>query len=193
MRLGDAMPQKSGSSPSAQTAGAVKPQGPRLRVEALPAGSGNERLGSGDLTEKVCERQNLQAALKRVRQNAGSPGIDGMTVEELPNYLRVHWPRLRDELLAGRYQPQPVRRVAIPKPGGGERELGIPTVLDRFIQQALLQVLQPLFDPTFSDASYGFRPGRSAHDAVRRAQAYVQEGRSFVVDIDLEKFLDTAS
>jgi RNA-directed DNA polymerase len=96
-------------------------------------------------------------------------------------------------MLAGRYQPQPVRRVTIAKPGGGERELGIPTVLDRFIQQALLGVLQPLFDPTFSDASYGFRPGRSAHDAVRRAQAYVQEGRSFVVDIDLEKFLDTVS
>ncbi|MGL3106559.1 group II intron reverse transcriptase/maturase [Bradyrhizobium sp. BR 1432] len=140
--------------------------------------------------EKVCERQNLQAALKRVRQNAGSPGIDGMTVEELPNHLRVHWPLLREKLLAGQYQPQPVKRVAIPKPGGGERELGIPTVLDRFIQQALLQVLQPQFDPTFSDASYGFRPGRSAHDAVRRAQAYVQEGRSFVVDIDLEKFFD---
>ncbi|WP_298102787.1 group II intron reverse transcriptase/maturase, partial [Bradyrhizobium sp.] len=140
--------------------------------------------------EKACERQNLQAALKRVRQNAGNPGIDGMTVEELPDHLRVHWPRLREELLAGGYQPQPVRRVVIPKPGGGERELGIPTVLDRFIQQALLQVLQPLFDPTFSDASYGFRPGRSAHDAVRRAQAYVQEGRGFVVDIDLEKFFD---
>ena len=140
--------------------------------------------------EKVCERRNLLAALKRVRQNAGSPGIDGMTVEELSGYLRVHWPRLREELLAGRYQPQPVRRVAIPKSGGGERELGIPTVLDRFIQQALLQVLQPLFDPTFSEASYGFRPGRSAHEAVLRAQAYVQEGRSFVVDIDLEKFFD---
>jgi RNA-directed DNA polymerase len=139
--------------------------------------------------EAVCERRNLLAALKRVRRNAGSPGIDGMTVEALPDYLRVHWPRLREELLAGRYQPQPVRRVTIPKPGG-ERELGIPTVLDRFIQQALLQVLQPLFDPTFSDASYGFRPGRSAHDAVLRAQAYVQEGRSFVVDIDLEKFFD---
>jgi group II intron reverse transcriptase/maturase len=128
--------------------------------------------------------------LKRVRDNAGKPGIDGMTVKDLPGYLRVHWPRLREELLAGRYRPQPVRRVAIPKPGGGERELGIPTVVDRFIQQALLQVLQPLFDPTFSDASYGFRPGRRAHDAVRRAQAYVQEGRSFVVDIDLEKFFD---
>ena len=184
------MPQKSDAGPSARTAGAVKPQGPRLRVEAPPAGNGDERLGSSDLMEQACERRNLQAALKRVRQNAGSPGIDGMTVEELSGHLRVHWPRLREELLAGRYRPQPVRRVTIPKPGGGERELGIPTVLDRFIQQALLQVLQPLFDPTFSDASYGFRPGRSAHDAVRRAQAYVQEGRSFVVDIDLEKFFD---
>lgn len=168
----------------------MKPREPGLRVEAPPVGSGDERLGSGDLLEKACERQNLRAALKRVRENAGSPGIDGMTVGELPAYLRVHWPRLREELLAGRYQPQPVRRVAIPKPGGGERELGIPTVLDRFIQQALLQVLQPLFDPTFSDASYGFRPGRRAHDAVLRAQAYVQEGRSWVVDIDLEKFFD---
>jgi group II intron reverse transcriptase/maturase len=184
------MPQKSDEGPSAQTVGAVKPHGPRLRAEAPPAGSGNERLGTSGLMERVCERPNLLAALRRVRRNAGKPGIDGMTVEELPGHLRVHWPRLREELLAGRYQPQPVRRVAIPKPGGGERELGIPTVLDRFIQQALLQVLQPLFDPTFSDASYGFRPGRRAHDAVRRAQAYVQEGRSVVVDIDLEKFFD---
>ncbi|TIS58673.1 MAG: hypothetical protein E5W91_09195 [Mesorhizobium sp.] len=145
--------------------------------------------------ERVCERQNLLAALKRVRQNAGSPGIDGITVEALSGYLRVHWPRLREELLAGCYQPQPVRRVAIPKAGGGERELGIPTVLDRFIQQALLQVLQPLFDPTFSEASFGFRPGRSAHDAVLRAQAYVQEGRSSVragerVMASVERFLD---
>jgi RNA-directed DNA polymerase len=184
------MPQTSDAVPSAQTAGAVKPQGPRLRVEASPAERGDERLGTSDLMEKACERQNLLAALKRVRQNAGSPGIDGMTVEELPAHLRVHWRRLREDLLAGRYQPQPVKRVAIPKRGGGERELGIPTVLDRFIQQALLQVLQPLFDPTFSDASYGFRPGRRAHDAVLRAQAYMQEGRSFVVDIDLEKFFD---
>jgi group II intron reverse transcriptase/maturase len=169
---------------------AMKPQGEIVRVEAPPADGGDGHLGSGGLMEMACERQNLRAALKRVRQNAGSSGIDGMTVEELPDHLRARWPRLREDLLAGRYQPQPVRRVSIPKPGGGERELGIPTVLDRFIQQALLQVLQPLFDPTFSDASYGFRPGRSAHDAVRRSQAYVQEGRSFVVDIDLEKFFD---
>jgi len=184
------MPQMSDEGPGAQTADAVKPPGPRLRVEASSAGSGDERPGTTGLMEMACERRNLLAALKRVRQNAGSPGIDGMTVEALSDHLRVHWRRLREELLAGRYQPQPVRRVAIPKPGGGERELGIPTVLDRFIQQALLQVLQPLFDPTFSDASYGFRPGRRAHDAVRRAQAYVQEGRSVVVDIDLEKFFD---
>jgi group II intron reverse transcriptase/maturase len=184
------MPRKSDEGPSAGTTNAVKPQGEIVRVEALPADGGDGHLGSGDLMERACERQNLRAALKRVRQNAGNPGTDRMTVEELPDHLRAHWPRLREELLAGRYQPQLVRRVTIPKPGGGERELGIPTVLDRFIQQALLQVLQPLFDPTFSDASYGFRPGRSAHDAVRRAQAYVQEGRSFVVDIDLEKFFD---
>jgi RNA-directed DNA polymerase len=113
-----------------------------------------------------------------------------MTVKELPAFLKLHWPRLREELLCGRYQPQPVRRVLIPKPGGGERELGIPSVLDRFIQQALLQVLQPRFDPTFSEASYGFRPGRRAHDAVRRARTYVQEGRRYVVDLDLEKFFD---
>ena len=155
------MPQKSDGGPSAQKAGAVKPQGPRLRVEAPPAERGDERLGTSDLMEKACERRNLLAALKRVRQNAGSSGLDAMTVEDLSAHLRVHWPRLREELLAGRYQPQPVKRVAIPKRGGGERELGIPTVLDRFIQQALLQVLQPRFE-TFSEASYGFRPARGA-------------------------------
>jgi group II intron reverse transcriptase/maturase len=161
-----------------------------VRAEASAVDRGNGRPAEGGLMELACERQNLRVALRRVWENGGSPGIDGMTVEELPAYLRVHWTRLREDLLAGRYRPQPVRRVAIAKPGGGERELGIPTVLDRFIQQALLQVLQPRFDPTFSEASYGFRPGRRAHDAVRRAQAYVQDGRRFVVDIDLEKFFD---
>ena len=140
--------------------------------------------------EKVVERPNLQAALKRVRKNKGSPGTDGMTVGELTDHLRVHWPRIREEILAGCYQPQPVKRVTIPKSGGGMRQLGIPTVLDRFIQQALLQVLQPQFDPTFSEHSYGFRPGRSAHDAIREAQKYVQEGRRWVVDVDLESFFD---
>lgn len=140
--------------------------------------------------ELVCERQNLQAALRRVRKNKGSPGIDKMTVDGLRDFLKANWPRVREDLLADRYRPQAVRRVVIPKPDGGERELGIPTVLDRFIQQALLQVLQPRFDPTFSQHSYGFRPNRSAHDAVRRAKQLVQEGRGWVVDIDLTKFFD---
>jgi group II intron reverse transcriptase/maturase len=140
--------------------------------------------------ERVCERANLQVALKRVRKNKGSAGIDGMTVEELPEYLKTHWPELREQLLSGTYQPSPVRRHAIPKGGGGMRELGIPTVVDRFIQQATLQVLGPRFDPTFSQYSYGFRPGRSAHDAVVQAQRYVNAGCRFVVDVDLEKFFD---
>lgn len=159
MHLGGIMPQKSDEGPSARTANAVKPHGAVARVEASSTGNGDERLGSSSgLMEMACERQNLFAALKRVRRNAGSPGIDGMTVDELPGHLRVHWLRLREELLAGRYQPQPVRRVAILKPGGGERELGIPTVLDRFVQRALLQVLQPLFDPTFSMRVTAFGP-----------------------------------
>jgi group II intron reverse transcriptase/maturase len=140
--------------------------------------------------ERVCERPNLQAALKRVRKNKGSPGIDGMTVDELPDYLRAQWPALREQLLAGTYQPSPVKRQLIPKSNGEMRELGIPTVLDRFIQQALLQVLQPRFDPSFSQHSHGFRPGRRAHDAVVEAQRYIQDGRRFVVDVDLEKFFD---
>ena len=145
------------------------------------------------LMEEVCQRENLGKALKRVQSNRGSPGIDGMTVEELPDYLKEHWPDIREQLLGDTYQPQPVKRVEIPKPGGGMRKLGIPTVLDRFIQQAVLQVLQPRWDPTFSDHSYGFRPGRRAHQAVARAQQYIAEGCRWVVDIDLEKFFDTVN
>lgn len=141
------------------------------------------------LMERVVERGNLRRALQRVRQNQGSPGIDGMTVAEVAPYLRGHWRAIREALLTGSYQPQPVRRHAIPKRGGGVRQLGIPTVLDRFIQQALLQVLQPIFDPTFSVHSHGFRPGRRAHDAVREAQRYIQAGRRWVVDVDLEQFV----
>jgi group II intron reverse transcriptase/maturase len=159
-------------------------------VEAPTAKHGNERSGASDLMERVCERANLQAALKRVRKNKGSAGIDGMTVDELPEHLKTHWPALREQLLSGTYQPSAVRRHAIPKSSGGVRELGIPTVVDRFIQQAILQVLGPRFDPTFSRYSYGFRPGRSAHDAVVQAQRYVNEGRRIVVDVDLEKFFD---
>jgi group II intron reverse transcriptase/maturase len=140
--------------------------------------------------EEVVQPANLKAALQRVKRNKGGPGVDGMTVEELPGWLWANWVRIREQLLAGRYQPLPVKRQAIPKPGGGERELGIPTVADRLIQQAILQVLQPRFDPHFSEHSYGFRPSRRAHDAVRQAQRYVQEGRRWVVDIDLARFFD---
>ncbi len=159
-------------------------------VEAPTATQGSGHLGSADLMEKVVSRPNLLSALKRVRKNKGSPGIDGMTVGVLPAFLIAHWARVREELLTGTYQPAAIRRVEIPKSGGGVRELGIPTVLDRFIQQALLQVLQPEFDPSFSTHSYGFRPGRSAHAAVKAARGYVQSGRRYVVDMDLEKFFD---
>lgn len=159
-------------------------------VEEPTATHGTEGSGASGLMERVCERANLQAALKRVRRNKGSAGIDGMTVEELPGHLKAHWPGIRERLLAGTYNPWPVRRHGVPKSGGGERELGIPTVVDRFIQQAILQVLGPRFDPTFSQHSYGFRPKRSAHDAVVQAQRYVNEGRRLVVDVDLETFFD---
>lgn len=142
------------------------------------------------LMEEVCERENLKKALKRVKSNKGSPGIDGMTVEELPGYLKEHWPTHREQLLCGTYKPKPVRRVEISKGGGGMRKLGIPTVLDRFIQQAVMQVLQERWDRTFSEHSFGFRPGRSAHQAVARAQEYIAMGNHYVVDIDLEKFFD---
>ena len=162
----------------------------RRSGEASTAASGNERPGTNRLMEGVVERSNAKAALKRVKQNKGSPGVDGMTVDELPEYLADHWDEIREQLLAGTYQPKPVKRQEIPKSGGGVRELGIPTVLDRFVQQAVLQVLQPRFDPTFSKHSHGFRPGRRAHDAVCEAQRYIQEGRRVVVDVDLEKFFD---
>jgi len=142
------------------------------------------------LMEEICQRENLRRALQRVRQNKGSPGIDGMTVKKLSSYLKKHWPRIREQLLAGTYSPEPVKRVEIPKPNGGVRKLGIPTALDRFIQQAIMQVLQKYWDKTFSEHSYGFRPGRSAHQAISRSQQYVEQGYRWVVDIDLEKFFD---
>ncbi|USS96444.1 group II intron reverse transcriptase/maturase [Serratia symbiotica] len=140
--------------------------------------------------EVILNQENLKQALKRVKANKGAPGVDGISVSELPDHLKRQWPELRSNLLAGRYKPQPVRRVDIPKPGGGTRQLGIPTVMDRFIQQAVMQVLQNQWDPTFSESSYGFRVGRSAHQAVKRAKRYVEEGQHWVVDIDLEKFFD---
>jgi RNA-directed DNA polymerase len=160
--------------------------------EAPSASQGSEHSGldSRPLMERIVEGGNLRRALKRVQQNEGSPGVDGLTVDELPAHLRRHWAQIREHLLTGRYQPSVVKRVEIPKPGGGKRMLGIPTVLDRFIQQAVLQILQPAIDPTFSDSSYGFRPGRRAQDAVCQAQRYVQSGRRWVVDVDLEQFFD---
>jgi group II intron reverse transcriptase/maturase len=162
----------------------------RRSVEARTATHENERLGDTALMERAVEEGNVKAAVRRVRQNKGSPGVDRMSVKELPRYLGGNWGRIRAELLAGNYQPQPVQRVEIPKASGGIRQLGIPTVVDRMIQQMILQVLQPKFDPTFSEHSYGFRPGRSAHQAVRAARGYIQEGRRWVVDVDLEKFFD---
>jgi len=171
---------------------ASRGEAPRVErsEEAPTATQGNERSGTGGLLELMLRRENLQAALKRVRKNKGSPGIDGMTVDALPDHLRAHWSELREHLLSGAYRPSMVKEQLIPKSNGGMRKLGIPTVLDRFIQQALLQVLQPIFDPTFSERSYGFRPGRRAHDAVVQAQRFIQEGRRIVVDVDLEQFFD---
>jgi len=159
--------------------------------QADAARDGHVGDGTSQLMEEVCARENMQAALKRVVANGGAPGPDGMTVDDLLPYCRGHWTRIREELLSDAYLPDPVRRVEIPKPGGkGTRTLGIPTVVDRMIQQALLQVLTPIFDPTFSDDSYGFRPGRSAHDAVRRARDHVAAGHRWVADLDIEKFFD---
>src|SRR6266851_3813093 len=170
-------------------------EAPRLSAEgteSLAAKRGTESLAIGEqLMEEVCERENCKQALARVTANKGSPGVDGMTVHELPEFLKQHWPVIREQLLSGTYKPQPVRRVEIPKPdGGGVRKLGIPSVLDRFIQQAVMQVLQCKWDRTFSDHSYGFRPGRSAHQAVAAAQQYIAAGYRWVVDLDLEKFFD---
>ncbi len=167
--------------------------GPEDERQARPAQNGAAGDEAPRLMEEVLRRENLLAAHARVVANGGAPGIDGMTVEALEAYCREHWPRIREELLGGHYQPQPVRRVEIPKPGGGVRMLGIPTVLDRMIQQALLQVLTPLFDPTFSADSYGFRPGRSAHQAVERAREHIAGGYRWVVDLDLAKFFDTVN
>lgn len=165
--------------------------GPSPACQARAAYDENTGEKTMMLLEEALRRENLIEAHKRVVQNGGAAGVDGMTVDDLMPFCREHWPRIREELLAGTYAPQPVRRVEIPKPGGkGRRKLGIPTVLDRLIQQALHQVLTPIFDETFSEDSYGFRPGRSAHDAVRRAREHVASGYRWVVDLDLDSFFD---
>jgi RNA-directed DNA polymerase len=163
----------------------------REEMESRPAVHAPESPASTNrLMEEICERENLKEALRRVKANKGSAGVDGMTVGGITDYLKQHWPAIREQLLNGTYEPKPVRRVEIPKPDGGVRKLGIPTVLDRFIQQAVMQVLQRRWDRTFSDHSYGFRPGRSAHQAVAQAQQYIVEGHGWCVDLDLEKFFD---
>ena len=167
------------------------PMTPDGGSETLTAKRMNESPANHEqLMEEVCERENCLQAFKRVKSNKGSPGIDGMTVDELSAYLLEHWPSIREQLLAGTYKPQPVKRVEIPKPDGGMRQLGIPTALDRMVQQAVMQVLQGRWDAAFSEHSHGFRPGRSAHQAVAKAQQYIAAGRAWVVDLDLEKFFD---
>ena len=175
-------------------------QQPRLAVEAARVVVGDETkwvsseaMNSGTaLLEAALTRENMVKGWKRVKANKGSAGVDGMTIRDAVDYLKSHWLRIKESLLDGTYRPAPVRRVMIPKSDGTERQLGIPTVLDRLIEKALLQVLQPQIDPTFSEHSYGFRPKRSAHQAVLKAQEYVQSGRVFVVDVDLETFFDRA-
>jgi RNA-directed DNA polymerase len=174
--------------------GERRSEAPKARREGTESSTAKRGIESPapveQAMEAVCGRANCLRALKRVKANQGSPGIDGMRVEELPGYLKQHWPAIREQLLSGTYKSQPVKRVEIPKPDGGVRKLGIPTVLDRFIQQAVMQVLQGQWDATFSTHSYGFRPQRSAHQAVAQAQQYVRAGHGWVVDLDLEKFFD---
>jgi RNA-directed DNA polymerase len=175
---------------SSPPAGEAREAG-REGAELFPAVHGPESPASTNrLMEEVCERENLKEALRRVKANKGSAGVDGLTVGGITDYLKQHWQAIREQLLSGTYEPKPVRRVEIPKPDGGVRKLGIPSVLDRLIQQAVMQVLQRRWDRTFSDHSYGFRPGRSAHQAVAKAQQYIAEGYGWVIDFDLEKFFD---
>ena len=179
------MPAQAGRAGAARGEAACEPASDEAwRPRHAPQDTGSALL------EATLTRENLQRALKRVRANKGAAGVDGLDIDQTARHLVTAWPEIRERVLSGTYRPSPVRRVTIPKPDGGERELGIPTVTDRLIQQALLQVLQPILDPTFSEHSYGFRPGRRAHDAVLAAQSYVQSGRRVVVDVDLEKFFD---
>jgi len=174
-----------------ESAGEARPVAVQ-EIETFTAGCATEHpvTSDTDMMEVICKPENVNRAYGQVVANKGSAGVDGRTVHQLRDHLKVHWPSIREQLLSGTYRPMPVRRVEIPKPDGGVRKLGIPTVLDRLIQQAILQVLTPMWDPTFSAYSYGFRPGRRAHQAVAQAQAYIAEGRTWVVDLDLEKFFD---
>src|SRR6202051_2728778 len=174
------------SSPMGEARTAGREESESQRTTSAP----ESPAGTDRMMEEIVERENLKEALRRVKANKGAPGVDAMTVNQLGASLKQHWPAIREQLLSGTYRPKPVKRVEIPKPDGGVRKLGIPTVLDRFIQQAVMQVLQRRWDPEFSDHSYGFRPGRSAHQAVAQAQRYITEGCGWCVDLDLEKFFD---
>ncbi len=189
MPLGGAVHQKPGQ-PGRTVAGGGEAASQAVSDEAALARQGQTDCGARGLLERALARENMVAAWQRVKANKGSAGVDGRTVQDTGEYLKTAWPEIRKGLLDGSYRPDPVRRVGIPKTGGGVRELGIPTVVDRLIQQALLQVLQPRIDPSFSAHSHGFRPGHSAHGAVLEAQQYVQAGHTVVVDVDLEKFFD---
>src|SRR6266704_727176 len=173
-------------SPTGEARRAGREGSESLQTTSVP----QSPAGTDRTMEEIVERENLKDALRRVKANKGAPGVDAMTVDQLGDYLKQHWPAIREQLLSGTYRPKPVKRVDIPKPAGGVRKLGIPTVLDRFLQQAVMQVLQQRWDPEFSDHSYGFRPGRSAHQAVAQAQQYIAEGCGWCVDLDLEKFFD---
>jgi group II intron reverse transcriptase/maturase len=191
MRSHEEQRQQKISQESSRQREAVKPSG----YAGAPSPSSaqvapSSREANNDLLERMLRGDNLRLAYKRVVQNGGAPGVDSVTVANLQAYLKTHWETVKTELLAGTYRPMPVKRVEIPKPGGGVRLLGIPTVMDRFLQQALLQVMNPIFDSDFSRHSYGFRPGKRAHDAVKQAQHYIQEGFRWVVDMDLAKFFD---
>jgi RNA-directed DNA polymerase len=181
-RADQAGAEDTGRNSVVAAAGAEADMATRARTKA--------EVATTSLMDAVVERGNLRLAYQRVVENKGAAGVDQLAVSELKDHLKQHWPTIRTRLLAGEYQPQPVRRVDIPKPQGGVRTLGIPTVVDRLIQQALHQVLQPIFEPSFSEASYGFRPGRNAHQALRQARQYVAQGKRWVVDMDLEKFFD---
>ena len=187
------MPEPSGRVGAAHGEAVREPASDEARGpprEHQDTGSAKPKAGTGGLLEAALTRENLQAAWRRVKTNKGAAGVDGLDIQQTGQLLRTSWPQIRAQLLAGQYRPNPVRKVMIPKSDGSQRELGIPTVLDRLIQQALLQVLQPLIDPTFSEHSYGFRPGRRAHDAVKAARGFVQSGKRVVVDVDLSKFFD---
>lgn len=178
------------TNPLGKKSGGQKPHGSLRRADLLHDGQDPFSLKMNEIMEAVVEAPNLRRALAQVKRNKGSAGIDKMTVDELPAHLVQNWEQIKKQLLTGEYKPSPVRRVEIPKPDGSRRKLGIPTVLDRFIQQAVGQVLSQIYEPTFSASSFGFRPNKSAQDAIRQSKKYVQEGRKYVVDIDLEKFFD---